>query len=70
MVLPPVRTLAPFRVPRNRRRYVLAPVAFTLLLAACEKPTVGWVDAAAVATKLPSPLVSPPYLATDSTLDA
>ena len=70
MVLPPVHTLAPFRVPRNHRRYVLVPVAFTLLLAACEKPAVGWVDAAAVATNLPSPLVYPPYVATDSTLDA
>lgn len=70
MVLPPVRASAPFRLSRNRRQYLLAPIALTLLVSACEKPAVGWVDTDAMATNLPSPLVYPPYVATDSTLDA
>ena len=74
MALPPVRTSAPIRIPirrsRNRRYQMLASVALALLCTACEKPAVSWVDAEAVATDLPSPLDYPPYLATDSTLDA
>ncbi|QJR37734.1 hypothetical protein [Gemmatimonas groenlandica] len=48
----------------------MAPLTFALVVAACEKPAIRWVDAEAVATNLPSPLVYPPYVATDSTLDA
>ena len=70
MVLPPARMSAPFRWFRNRRQQLLAPLALTLLCTACEQPTVSWVDADAIATQLPSPLVYPPYVATDSTLQA
>ena len=47
----------------------MAPLALALVATACEKPAIRWVDAEAVATNLPSPLVYPPYVATDSTLD-
>ncbi len=51
-------------------RSLPVPLAFVLALAACEKPVVTWVDKDAEATNLPSPLVYPPYIATDSTLVA
>ncbi len=70
MALPPARPSAPFQLSRNRRHQLVAPLALALLCAACETPSVSWVDAEAVATDLPSPLVYPPYLATDSTLEA
>lgn len=72
MALPPARTSAPFRLSRNRRQALMLPFALALALGVtgCEKPAVRWVDADAVATNLPSPLVYPPYVATDSTLDA
>jgi hypothetical protein len=70
MALPSARVPAPFRQSRNRRPILVAPLAFTLLLTACEKPVIQWADADAVATELPSPLTYPPYVATDSTLEA
>ena len=70
MPLPFARLPAPFRGSRNRRRTLAAPLALILAVAACDKPAVGWVDAEAVATTLPSPLVYPPYVAADSSLEA
>lgn len=70
MALPSARLSVPFRASRIRRPYWAAPLALILSLTACEMPAVRWVDADAVATSLPSPLTYPPYVATDSTLDA
>ncbi len=60
----------PFRFSRNRRYQLVVPLALALLVTACEKAAISWVDAEAVATNLPSPLVYPPFIATDSTLEA
>lgn len=48
------------------------PLSFALLLSlsACEQAVVTWIDKEADATNLPSPLLYPPYLATDSALVA
>ena len=71
MALPSVCPLAAFPVSRSHHRPRLAvPLAFLFTLAACDTPPVRWVDAEAVATSLPSPLAYPPYVATDSTLNA
>lgn len=45
-------------------------LALVLSLSACEQAAVTWIDREADATNLPSPLVYPPYLATDSALVA
>ena len=70
MALPSVCPLAAFLVSRSHRPRLAAPLALLFTLTACETPAVRWVDAEAVATSLPSPLAYPPYVATDSTLDA
>ena len=70
MALPSARMPVPFRVSRNRRPHLAAPLALILALTACETPSVRWVDAEAEATSLPSPLTYPPFVATDSMLNA
>ena len=70
MALPSVCPLAAFPVSWSHRPRLAAPLAFLFALAACDTPPVRWVDAEAVATSLPSPLAYPPYVATDSTLNA
>jgi len=68
MALPSVRLPVPFRLSRTRHSPWAASLVLILALAACEAPSVRWVDAEAEATSLPSPLTFPPYVATDSTL--
>ena len=70
MALPPASLSAPCPVGRNRRPPRIAPLALLIALSACETPALRWVDADAEATGLPSPLTYPPYVATDSTLNA
>ncbi len=70
MALPPASLSAPCPVGRNRRPPRIAPLALLIALTACETPALRWVDADAEATGLPSPLTYPPYVATDSTLNA
>ena len=70
MALPSVCPLAALSVSRSHRLRLAPPLALLVALMACETPPVRWVDAEAVATPLPSPLAYPPFVATDSTLDA
>ena len=70
MALPSARLFVPFRCSRTRRPSWAAPFVLIVALTACETPAVRWVDTEAEATNLPSPLTYPPYVATDSTLQA
>jgi hypothetical protein len=59
---------AAFRTGVGARFAIAAALATTGGLAACEPPPARWLDTAAVATRMPSPLRHPPFVPYDSTL--